>query len=280
MAADIFKSSDNGKAIKSNHLARERNKTKTVIFMNAALTPFAPYGPEHAMVYDQISLLNKGNREGHRSMLEYVLSFLSFHPSSFLDLGCGTGYFSEIFFKAFPEVSGTLLDSSREMLEKASVRFKGLPVKVKYHQVLLQEWPVESDFQQYDIVFSALTIHHLVDEQKWRLFKKIFDQLARGGVFILYDIFRLEDERGQALLEYLACKDMQKRFMAELDMCTEMEELSIDRIIANDRTLRQAEGDQEAYLDKILSQLTTTGFRSVTTFLQEARFASIICFKD
>lgn len=248
--------------------------------MNAETTPIGPYSPERTAVYDQNSQLDKGNREVHKSMVEDVLSFLSRRPSSFLDLGCGTGYFSEVFYQAFPEASGTLLDGSGEMLEEARARFGGRPLKADYQKALFQDWPAEPDTRQYDVIFSALAIHHLEDEQKWRLFGRIFDKLTPGGVFILYDIFRLENPRSQALLEYLACKDMQKRFMAELDICVEVEELSVERIIANDRRMRQAEGDKEACLEEILNRLTATGFGNVTTFLQEARFAGIVCFKD
>ena len=44
----------------------------------------------------------------------------------------------------------------------------------------------------YDTVISALSIHHLEDEDKIKLFSRIYDSLPKGGLFINYDQFCAE----------------------------------------------------------------------------------------
>ena len=39
----------------------------------------------------------------------------------------------------------------------------------------------------YDIVCSALSIHHLITEDKYKLFERIFSALNTGGLFINAD---------------------------------------------------------------------------------------------
>jgi|SRR3984957_10227082 len=271
--------------------------------MAANGTSVKSYGSVRAIGYDQDSLVNKGDREMQRNTLADVLKFLhhppstphnpstphdpsTFHdtstphnPSTFLDLGCGTGFFSAVFYDLFPHIKGTLLDGSPDMLEMAKRRFHGKPVSVNYKVRLFQEIGDEDFPRPCDLVFSSLAIHHLEDDHKWRLFRQIYENMAPGGIFILYDLFRLEDERSNAILEYLACRDIQRRIMADLETDVILDELAMDRIIENDRHLRREEGDKEAKLQSIVDKLRQVGFRSVTTFLQEARFAGTICFK-
>ena len=42
---------------------------------------------------------------------------------------------------------------------------------------------------QFDTITSALSIHHLNDEQKVELFHRIYESLPVGGLFVNYDQF-------------------------------------------------------------------------------------------
>lgn len=97
-----------------------------------------------------------------------------------LDLGAGTGLFTHMVSKKLPGATFTLLDASREMLQKASSRMeKG--IKCQF---------LEGDFSQlpplepYDAVISALAIHHLTHEHKQALFRQIAGTLKPGGLFV------------------------------------------------------------------------------------------------
>ena len=43
--------------------------------------------------------------------------------------------------------------------------------------------------QEFDAVISALSIHHLENDEKDKLFKNIYDKLPSGGIFVNYDQF-------------------------------------------------------------------------------------------
>ncbi len=106
-----------------------------------------------------------------------------FEKPKILDLGAGTGILSEKLHKKHPESSITLLDISKEMLEISREKFKD----IKTFEYLEADY-LNCEFNsEYDIVVSSLSIHHLEDEDKKFLYKKVYDTLSSGGVFINAD---------------------------------------------------------------------------------------------
>lgn len=105
-----------------------------------------------------------------------------------LDLGAGTGIFSEHILKKYPKASLTLIDISEKMLEISKLRFKNKN-NIEY---IFKDY-LSYDFnEKYDIIISSLSIHHLIDEEKFNLFKKCYSLLNVGGIFINADQFRGE----------------------------------------------------------------------------------------
>src|SRR5208337_91131 len=96
-----------------------------------------------------------------------------------LDVGAGTGLLSALLLEKYPSATIALLDISEKMLAVARERFSGRTSVVfrtgDYSQVDLGG--------PYDLVCSALSIHHLEPADKRRLFGRIFSVLAPGGVF-------------------------------------------------------------------------------------------------
>lgn len=113
------------------------------------------------------------------------LSF-SAKNKTILDLGAGTGLLTEMILKKFPKSEFTLLDVSDEMLEQAKLRFSG-NYNVKY---LIGDYSKTIFDEKYDAVISALSIHHLEDNDKHLLFRNIYNSLNHGGIFINGDQFR------------------------------------------------------------------------------------------
>ncbi|MBD2243780.1 class I SAM-dependent methyltransferase [Nostoc sp. FACHB-888] len=101
-----------------------------------------------------------------------------------LDLGAGTGLYSGMVQSVFPNAEFTLLDLAFEMLEKAQLRFSKMG---KFPRLLIGNY-VEVDLgDSYDLVISALSIHHLPDYNKKLLYQKIYNILNPGGMFVNAD---------------------------------------------------------------------------------------------
>jgi tRNA (cmo5U34)-methyltransferase len=105
-------------------------------------------------------------------------------PLKALDLGAGTGLYSALVQAVFPNAEFTLLDLAVEMLEKAKSRFSQMG---KSPRIVIGDY-VEADLGgSYDLVISALSIHHLSDSDKERLYQRIYDALSPGGMFVNAD---------------------------------------------------------------------------------------------
>jgi tRNA (cmo5U34)-methyltransferase len=100
-----------------------------------------------------------------------------------LDIGAGTGLFTKFIHEERNDLHFTLTDISTDMLAVAKERFAGLD-NFEFGEYDLSAGPIEG---KYDLIISALAIHHLEDEQKAKLYQYVFDALNDGGVFINAD---------------------------------------------------------------------------------------------
>jgi tRNA (cmo5U34)-methyltransferase len=100
-----------------------------------------------------------------------------------LDLGAGTGLFSSLILQKYPEAKITLIDISEKMLEIAESRLKGF-TNVNY---VLDDYTNFISHGNFDIIISALSIHHLSDTNKRELYKNTYLNLKKNGVFINAD---------------------------------------------------------------------------------------------
>lgn len=112
-----------------------------------------------------------------------MIPFLSDASIRVLDPGSGTGLFAAMVAEAYPNAALHLTDISEAMLNVARQRFAGnsqASFAVQEHLDLIEEF-------SFDLVISALSIHHLEYEGKRELFRKIFRALRPGGMFINSD---------------------------------------------------------------------------------------------
>ena len=99
-----------------------------------------------------------------------------------VDLGAGTGLFSAMVADVLPGASFRLLDLSPEMLTKAEERFAGTARGTVDTRVF--DLAIDDLEGPWDLVISALAIHHLNDEEKQELYRQIYAALAPGGLFV------------------------------------------------------------------------------------------------
>lgn len=102
-----------------------------------------------------------------------------------LDLGAGTGIFSEYILKKYPKANITLIDISEKMLELSKLRLK----KYSNMKYILADYLTYDFNKKYDIIISSLSIHHLNDNDKLELFRKCYSLLNPNGTFINSDQF-------------------------------------------------------------------------------------------
>jgi tRNA (cmo5U34)-methyltransferase len=98
-----------------------------------------------------------------------------------LELGVGTGETSRRVLDLHPEAEFVGIDESAEMLSAASEDVAGADLRVSRLEDPLPEGP-------FDLVVSALAVHHLDGAGKADLFARVADRLRPGGRFVLGDV--------------------------------------------------------------------------------------------
>ena len=118
------------------------------------------------------------------SATNFIASNIS-QPKRVLDLGAGTGLLSYFWSQHYPTTEFVLVDIADEMLDVARKRF------ADKNNVSYQVLNYEKEFPSgnFDVVISALSIHHLGNQDKLNLFERIYDLLPSGGVVVNYDQF-------------------------------------------------------------------------------------------
>lgn len=99
----------------------------------------------------------------------------------FLDLGAGTGVTSQGVLGVHPDAEVIGIDESEAMLARARRTLPGAHLLVARLEDPLPEGP-------FDLVVSALAVHHLDEKGKADLFVRVARVLASGGRFVLGDV--------------------------------------------------------------------------------------------
>ena len=103
-----------------------------------------------------------------------------------LELGVGTGETARRVLRRHPRARLLAIDASKEMVSLASRTLVGAEVRIGRLEDPLPE-------QEFDLVVSALSVHHLHSEGKSDLFVRVAQRLRIGGRFVLGDVVIPED---------------------------------------------------------------------------------------
>lgn len=171
-----------------------------------------------------------------------------------LDLGAGTGLFSALIKNVFPNAELTLTDVSEEMLSMAKKRFSS---DEKTHYAT-HDYIAEEIHGNFDVVVSALSLHHSTESDLAGVFRKIFKCLNVGGVFINADqiLGRTRDIEVQYEKSWLE--------QAISKGCTNTE-ISV--------ALERMKSDKTLPLSTQLNLLENAGFEHVNCWYQHYRYA-------
>jgi trans-aconitate methyltransferase len=119
---------------------------------------------------------------------ETTVEAIPFAPQRVLELGIGTGETTRRLLARFPEARVTGLDSSADMAFR--VRELGIDVRLARIEDPLPDGP-------WDLVISVLTVHHLTDDRKRDLFRRVRET---SRALVLGDVVDVPPERRVASL--------------------------------------------------------------------------------
>jgi len=181
---------------------------------------------------------------------------------SILDIGAGTGLLSAFLLQRYPDASLLLLDISEEMLKVAKKRFAGNK-NIRY---ITGDYSTMDLGGRYDLICSALSIHHLTDKDKRGLYQRIYDALNPGGVFVNAD---------QAAGETPA---LERKYMLYWDEFIRNGPLREDE--QREILRRRATLDRNAKLSVQLKWLLDSGFSDVDVVYRNRTFVVLTGRKD
>ncbi|MBM3666464.1 MAG: class I SAM-dependent methyltransferase [Actinobacteria bacterium] len=96
-----------------------------------------------------------------------AIEAIPFAPERVLELGMGTGETTRVLLESYPDAWVTGLDSSPEMVFR---------LRQEYDGVMLARMEDPLPDGPWDLVIAVLSIHHLTDEQKRVLFRRVREQ--------------------------------------------------------------------------------------------------------
>lgn len=159
-----------------------------------------------------------------------ALEIITFQPTTsikVLDLGAGTGLFSSLVAQLFPNAEFTLYDISYKMLEEAENRFSNIDVKVNYAVKDYSNEPIDGTF---DLIISALSIHHLTDSEKETLFQNLFVSLNNNGLFINADQVLGETPFIEKIYRSSWLKQVKEKEVTDTSLLSALERMKEDRM--------------------------------------------------
>ncbi len=170
-----------------------------------------------------------------------------------LDLGAGTGLLSEFVMQKVKTASLYLLDESADMLSKAQQRL------AQYNpQIFIQPMTETLPAGIFHAVISSLAIHHLADEDKIDLFKRIHQSLVPGGIFINAEQILGVTEWQQQLYEDMHLNGARALGSDEDEIRAAQKRMTYDRC---------------ATLPNQIAWLKEIGFQNADSFFHSFRFA-------
>ncbi len=118
-----------------------------------------------------------------RLQAETVATTVDLSPGAILELGVGTGVTSARLLAAHPGARFVGLDASAPMLEAARAALPAERVELIVGRL---EDPLPAG--GFDLVVSALAVHHLDAASKRDLFRRVATRLTPGARFVLADV--------------------------------------------------------------------------------------------
>jgi len=190
------------------------------------------------------------------------ISLLKHYRDNFktiVDLGAGTGLLTKEMYELYPNAHYVLIDIANDMLKIAEERFKGLDNFEFMEHNYAEDIPVKN----CDLICSALSIHHLENDEKEALYRNIYEKLDENGCFINLDLFNGETETIDNLYntwwyDYIIHSGM---------------------TVVKEAWMKSRELDKENTIPETIKLLKNSGFRTVECIYSFMKFGVVIAIK-
>ena len=223
--------------------------------------------PERVASYDADMEIMHPNRSKMIQVALDVLPFPEQQPLSALDLGVGTGYFTEKFLKRYPHAQVLAVDGAGAMVDLARTRLGPLSEQVRF---------AVGDFRNlsqiltgdalFDVVFSSYALHHLGREDKLAVVREARDRLRPNGWFLNADILVADSPEIERRIQEIRVNGIVGRSRDARFPDAAATRIFLDRLEATD-------GDQPLSLLEDLHILRNANLRGATVFWLEYREA-------
>ena len=207
-----------------------------------------------------------------QKMIDVALELLPFHRAQalrVLDLGVGTGAFSQQFMERYLNSEVVAIDGSSSMLELAKTRLLEFSHRV--------EWVV-SDFRAipakllepdvFDVVISAYALHHLNADEKLTVLRSVVPAIRPGGWILNADLVLADDPDIERRIQEIRVEAITRRAPVN------------DKRFCNPEATRQyldeleeIEQDQPQTLTQDIRVLRESGITNAEVFWKELREA-------
>lgn len=191
------------------------------------------------------------------------ISFLSECRNDFrsvLDLGAGTGLLTEYLYRQYPDADFTLVDISEQMLKVAKMRFENMN-NIEY---IISDYSKALPDKKFDLIASALSIHHMESESRESLYGMIYDKLETGGYLINLDQFNAGSD---------FINSRYNKWWYEFIKSSGITEKEFESL------LKRRELDRENTIDETKSMLKKTGFAHTECIYSYMKFGVILAVK-
>ena len=217
--------------------------------------------------YDADMELMHPNRSKMVRVAIEVLPFPKTAALRAIDLGIGTGYFTERFLNHFPNSEVLGIDGAQAMIELAKARLRSLASRVQFvvgdFRKLRQ---LAGDVEPADVVFSAYALHHLSRADKEAVLREVVELLAPGGWFVNADLIVADSPEVESRVQQIRVAGLMQRAGGSDNRFADS--ASARRFLDD---LEAKEGDQPLTLAEDLAVLRSSGLKNVSAFWFEYR---------
>lgn len=226
--------------------------------------------PQRVASYDANMMVMHPNRQ---KMVEVALEVLPFPASSEirgLDLGIGTGYFTEQFLRRFPNATVVAVDGAKTMTDLARTRLGELAEKVDVRVADFRRLDqLELQAGSFDVVYSSYALHHLNHEEKRRVIAQSVGLLRVGGWFLNADLIIADSSRMEDRIQQLRIQGIVERASHHGDI--RFRDAATTRAILDE--IEREDGDQPLTLRDDLQIMQGAGVQDASVFWLEYREA-------